>query len=218
MWSYTARKPKDLTVLPDGCRDFILRTSPGKRPIFLVTSLMSSAETVFAAPGDQFHGFRLLPGAEIDIRTLELMPRPESKEELTVIAREAAFLTPRTEEILSRLAVAHSPADAARELGVSLRTMQRHTVRATGRTPCFWSSLSRARRAARLILSGTPLGGVSHECLFSDQAHMTRELRRWFSMTPGAFAESRRDRCSPGWRVLDPGYDAPSTGEQSSTR
>ncbi|MES9995442.1 helix-turn-helix domain-containing protein [Desulfovibrio aminophilus] len=217
-WSHTAREAHSFLVMPDGCRDFILRCRPGTRPILYVSPLMATPEQVSVIPGERFIGVRLQPGARIDHSLQCALQRPESLEELADFAREAARIPPDVAEALSCLALAESPAAAARDLGVSLRTLQRHTLKATGQPPDFWRRLARARKAARGVLSGASLMETAHACLFADQAHMTRELRRWFSMTPGELAAERADRNHSAWSIHDLGYDAPATGEQISIK
>jgi AraC-like DNA-binding protein len=217
-WSYTADAGRCLLILPDGCRDFIVRRSPGGAPRLEISPVMSAPQRVAVAPGDAFLGVRLQPGARIRPGALDGAPVPDSPEELAALARGAAWLPPGNAEILAALAAAPCPARAARCLGVSLRTLQRHTLAATGHPPDFWRRLARARRAARAILRGVPLPEAACAGGYADQAHMTRDLGRWFAMTPGALAAARTRKDHPARHLCDPGYDAPWTGEQISTR
>jgi len=73
---------------------------------------------------------------------------------------------------------------AANELGVSLRSLQRLVRTGTGQTPVFWLSLARIRKAGRLLVKDKKLTDVAIETGFSDQAHMNREMKRWFGKTP----------------------------------
>lgn len=58
-------------------------------------------------------------------------------------------------------------------------------MRATGRAPSFWLRLARVRHTARAVLRGDALADAAAGSGFAD-AHMTREFRRWFGVTPGA--------------------------------
>ncbi len=218
IWSHTAREAHSFLVMPDGCRDFILRCRPGTRPSLYLSPLMATPEQVSVIPGERFMGVRLQPGARINQTTVRALRHPDSPDALADFARKAACIPTDVAEALSCLALAKSPASAARNLGVSLRTLQRHTLKATGQSPDFWRRLARARKAAQAILFGVSLMRTAHACLFADQAHMTRELRRWFSMTPGELAAGRTDRSHAAWSIRDIGYDAPATGEQISIR
>ncbi len=195
--------------MPDGCRDLIIKHNPGSPQHLFVSRLMSKPQKIFAQKGTTFIGVRLKPGATIAAHMLSGRPLPDSIQGLTELAYDTASVSGDVSDMMSCLALATSPATAASDLGVSLRTLQRHTIKITGRTPDFWRRLARARKAARCILSGTLLHEAAHTCHFSDQAHMTRELKCWFAMTPGEIAASREDSRHPAWSISYRGYDAP---------
>ncbi|WP_299375912.1 helix-turn-helix domain-containing protein, partial [uncultured Kiloniella sp.] len=99
----------------------------------------------------------------------------------------------RTEDALKCLAsgvvtVSH----AASDLGVSSRTLQRFIVNETGKSPVFWHRLARVRRAGRDIINAGSLAEFAFDYGFSDQAHMTREFRQWFDLSPRTFAKVSR--------------------------
>ena len=75
-------------------------------------------------------------------------------------------------------------ADTARDLGVSLRSLQRLFHGLDLPPPEYWRLLSRARRAAAELAGPMPLAAIAADCGFSDQAHLTRETLRWFGQTP----------------------------------
>lgn len=220
-WSFTAMETRSFLVMPDGCRDFIVRLGPGTRGEAFLSPLMRWPERVAARKGERFFGIRLRPGAGVDEAALQRfqgLPRETSCEALIDFARNAATLSAHVDEALSCLADVKSSALAARRLGVSLRTLQRHTLRATGQGPDFWRRLARARKAARAVLDGLPLSQTAHDCQYADQAHMTRDLARWFFMTPGDMAAGREDARHPARSLREVGYDPPATGEQSSIK
>lgn len=218
IWSNTINRAHVFSVMPDGCRDFIINGEQGKPKRFLLSPIMSTPDRVFANKGEMFIGIRLKPGAEISADILGKFPQPDSLESLTELAYAAASISRDASDMMQCLAMAASPATAASDLGVSLRTLQRHTMQKTGRSPDFWRRLARARKAVRCILSGVDLQEAALACHFSDQAHMTRELKSWFSLTPGAVAASQGDKQHPAWSICHCGYDTPLTGEQISTR
>lgn len=217
-WSFSADTTQALSIMPDGCRDLIIKQRPGRPQRFFVSPLMAASNEIFIDEGETFIGVRLKPGAAIDAHILGEGGRPDSMSSLVHMAREAASMSSGVSDMLQCLAVATSPTTAAHDLGVSLRTLQRHTIKTTGQTPDFWRRLARARRAARRILSGASLQETAYNCRFSDQAHMTRELKKWFAMTPGELTAGRNDRNHPAWDICLSGYDAPLTGEQISIR
>ncbi|WP_320175123.1 AraC family transcriptional regulator [Maridesulfovibrio sp.] len=217
-WSSIAESSKVFPVMPDGCRDLIIKQNPGCPTHLFISPLMSTPQKIFAQKGTAFIGIRLKPGASIAAHILNDHPLPDSIQGLTELAYDAASMSGDVSDMMRCLALATTPATAASDLGVSLRTLQRHTMKVTGQTPDFWRRLARARKAARYILSGVLLHEAAQACHYSDQAHMTRELKCWFAMTPGEIAASRHDRNHPSWGICHIGYDAPESGEQISIR
>ncbi len=217
-WAFEAGKTQSLSVMPDGCRDLIVNQPAGDDITFFISHLMPAPESVFVFRGEKYCGVRLRPGARIDLRVIRKRPIPRSLDELAALAQEAASISANVAEALSCLAVVHSAGCAARNLGVSLRTLQRRTLEATGQPPEFWRQLARARKAARMLLSGVPLRETAFDCGYADQAHMTRDLKRWFAMTPGEIATGRDAGSHAAWGICEIGYDAPYTGEHISIR
>lgn len=68
---------------------------------------------------------------------------------------------------------------------LSLRTVQRHFLLATGMTARAWRQIQRARHAAVLLCSGASIAEAVHLAAYYDQAHLTRSLRRLIGATPG---------------------------------
>ncbi len=135
-------------------------------------------------------GFRLRPGATID-RSRLLKHASELNNDLSLIAtriRETCFVTANLGEALAALASASTVNEAAAHSGVELRTFQRLIRLKTGFVPKFWIQLARVRRAARDVATAKSLADVAIESRFSDQAHMTRQFKRWFGVTPVQFA------------------------------
>ena len=67
----------------------------------------------------------------------------------------------------------------------SERNMRRLLVEYTGRPPRYWQQLARIRATARAIAgSDEPLAALAAEYHFADQAHMSRDIRRWLGCTP----------------------------------
>jgi AraC-like DNA-binding protein len=71
------------------------------------------------------------------------------------------------------------------EFGIGERQLRRRIRQQTGKPPNFWRQLYRARVAARNIVSGaSPLAIVANDSGYADQAHLSREMRRWFGLSP----------------------------------
>lgn len=90
--------------------------------------------------------------------------------------------------LVSKSLVASDPAVAAALRGehqaLTLRSVQRHFLLATGMTHGTYRQIERARLAANLLKQGMPILDTVHEAAFFDQAHLTRSLKRLIGQTP----------------------------------
>jgi helix-turn-helix protein len=71
-----------------------------------------------------------------------------------------------------------------REQALSLRSAQRHFMRATGLTHCTVRQIERARHATNLLKEGVSILDTVHEAGYFDQAHLTRSLKYRIGQTP----------------------------------
>lgn len=67
---------------------------------------------------------------------------------------------------------------------VSLRSLQRRFVKVTGLSANALKQIERARRAAQLLESGSPIADVSFTTGYADQSHLTRSLKALIGQTP----------------------------------
>ena len=72
----------------------------------------------------------------------------------------------------------------------SIRSAQRHFLRATGISHGTVRQIERARRAAMLLRDGVPILDVVHAAGYYDQAHLTRSLRHRIGLTPLAVSRT----------------------------
>ncbi len=194
-WQFCASNSGTSPVIPDGCRDLIYLASPGKRPCWFVTSLDRSVRKVSVRPGDFYWGYRLRPGIAVDTgRLLEAVKSLEPGHN-DVVSRIESFssMQPRLGEALACLASGVANIEtAARELGVSARTLQRLVRGHTGTVPAFWTRLARVRKSARAAVHTASLAETALDFGFADQAHMSREFRHWLNVSPlGVKSDSR---------------------------
>ncbi|MFG0253639.1 MAG: helix-turn-helix domain-containing protein [Rhodopirellula sp. JB053] len=203
-WEYTARDRSRAIVLPDGCRDLIVRWSRDEQPHWFLTSLDASSRTVESEVGVSMRGYRLRPGVEVDER--RLMGAAESRDphaEAMVDAIESCTkLNRNVAETLAALASSNSVEQATQSLSVGKRTLQRLVANCTGKTPLFWLQLARVRHAAQRLNDGNSLVSIANETGYSDQPHMTRQFKRWFGVTPRQFAADARLT----GLIAEPGY------------
>lgn len=67
---------------------------------------------------------------------------------------------------------------------ISLRSVQRRFLRATGLTHSAVRQIDRARHAVSLLQQGTSILDTVEQAGYSDQPHLTRSLRQFFGQTP----------------------------------
>lgn len=207
VWHHTVSEAAPVTVLPDGCRDVIVRQRVGQRPDWFVSHLQDAPMLASQPSGTQLTGYRLRAGVRLDLTGA----LPSDVDAVLDWLQDAGADAPNVVEDLEVLATASSVTEAAREIGVSARSLQRHVAAATGRTPVFWHRLGRMRRAGVGLSGAEDLAELAAQHGFADQAHFTRECRHWFGMSPHKL---RADH-SVLAQLAQPGL---ATGEQISTR
>lgn len=74
----------------------------------------------------------------------------------------------------------------------SLRSAQRHFLRATGLTYCRARQIERARYATNLLKQGASILDTVHEAGYFDQAHLTRSLKCLIGQTPAEIVRAQQ--------------------------
>jgi len=211
-WSGVFTHDRAVCVLPDGCQDLLIISRPGHRDQFRLTPFDLGPRWVDLPAGVELIGYRLRPGSRLGRQTFEaIMKRPEEAE--ARLLSDIAF-SADTDEVIRALSLEGATlSSASRDVGVSVRSLQRYLQTQSLPGPDHWRMLARARRAANHLAAALPIAEIAFMSGYSDQAHMTRDFRRWFGATPARVrddAELRDHLCQPGlgnWTV-----------EQSSTR
>ena len=192
LWRFTARERTTVQVAPDGCRDLIVVVPRVGAPVSFVSALADTTDAPAFAAGDRAVGVRLRPGAQIDEAALRALLREGERSDdgdLLSAVGAAVTLDTRVSEALACLQEAPALSTAHGSLGVSERSLERLLSQRTQRGPLFWRNLARARRCARALASGDPLAQLAAAHGYADQAHMARDLRRWFGATPTRLRE-----------------------------
>jgi AraC-like DNA-binding protein len=84
-------------------------------------------------------------------------------------------------------------ADLANHLGATVRTLHRRIRATTGITPKRLLTVQRFRRSVyEIAIRNAGLSLTAVNLGFSDQAHLTRDFRRYAGVTPGAFKRTWR--------------------------
>ena len=183
------------TVIPDGCRDLIIVRPTHHRPYCFVSPLYDQTQWVASQRGTQISGFRLTAGSVINEHSLLSSIDHEDMDKAELLARLEDFvkLDTAVAEALPCLAQANnSVTTVARSLGVSIRTLQRMMLKQTARSPSYWLQLARSRRAARALFGDMTDADVAVTYGYADQAHLCRDIKRWFNMTPAQLQNSHQ--------------------------
>lgn len=186
-WHAEYSRTSSTVIIPDGCRDLIVKTAENQKPYWLVSPLFDRSEFIQLEANTEFIGFRLSPGAQIKER--ELLHYIETKkfcaEDIKSFIGDFVSSENSIEEALECFACdTGSIKHSAIQLGVSVRTLQRLVLNKTNRSPSYWLQLARVRKAARSLTHSANLADIAEDYGFSDQSHMNREFQRWLSLTP----------------------------------
>lgn len=187
IWQSSSNSRSSTLIMPDGCRDLILKVTDQQQPQWFVSPLFNHAKSVSTEACSTLTGFRLKPGIRIDENDLLKAIGNNVYDTDEILHRIADFtdLDSGVDEALQCLARDSTTVkQTANRLGVSTRTLQRRVLQITERTPAYWLQLARARKAARSLSSHIPLAETACQHSYSDQAHMSREFKRWFHLTP----------------------------------
>ena len=211
-WRHSAPKAETHIVFPDGCRDLLVLRPPCAPVRVLVTELDFLPRRAALDSGVEIEGFRLRPGATISPMALEaIAASPECVE--TILGDECQRRDSLDDVIMALSEPGATVLSASKRLGISVRTLQRSFLGRALPPPDFWRLLARARRAVGMLRSEMSLAEIADACGFSDQAHMTRDLTRWFGVTPAGLC-----RRQPTLALLCQPALGNWTGEQISTR
>ncbi len=172
-------------VLPDGCRDLIIKINQKERPLWFISPLFNEAQSIMVESNATMIGLRIKPGAEIQEQALLDFAQTRYADEIEDYLDDFVRMDRSVDDALKCLASnISSIKQASTLLGVSARTLQRFILKKTKQSPSYWYQLARVRKAAKHISYSSCLATLAQEYGFSDQSHMTREFQRWFKCTP----------------------------------
>ncbi|WP_155976253.1 AraC family transcriptional regulator [Novispirillum itersonii] len=188
-WSHTVGQDHTVMVLPDGCRDILIRLTPQGQASVTLTDWDFGPRPVRLEAGTRVTGHRLRPGVSVPPSLLAVLTadlhRTGTCAVEQALADQARFL-PDLDGLLPGGDRLRARTDRSK------RTVQRRFLALGLPPPGIWRQLGRARHTARLL--GTephiPLADLAGLCGYSDQAHMTRDLTRWFGSSPAALRQN----------------------------
>ena len=201
VWSAHSHSDGSLLILPDGCRDLIIKThqanNQAEPALWFVSPLFEHTQAVQTQANTHSLGFRLKPGMQIEQEKLvKYMPLfkldneainhdKKAISQLEDILNEVSSIKPCVEEALTSLASdLTNITQVAKQLGMSTRSLQRMLIKETDKSPSYWFQLARARKAAKHLGQTNSMVDTADLYGYSDQSHMCREFQRWFKLSP----------------------------------
>ena len=201
VWSAHSHFDGSLLILPDGCRDLIIKThqanNQAEPALWFVSPLFEHTQAVQTQANTHSLGFRLKPGMQIEQEKLvKYMPLfkldneainhdKKAISQLEDILNEVTSIKPCVEEALTSLASnLTNITQVAKQLGMSTRSLQRMLIKETDKSPSYWFQLARARKAAKHLGQTNAMADTADLYGYSDQSHMCREFQRWFKLSP----------------------------------
>jgi len=204
--TWSVQLPKgSVAVWPDGCRDLVAIIDKEQPPKVICSGLDLSVRHVVCKNETRFMGVRFTPGVtfpwdRVDTgkmrRDVSLSQHLQSccrhwdywadqKEVINELIRQIESLACSAPDWVVNYLQELWTEKARRGGSLSERSIRRKLVQATGAPPRFWQSLARARKVGlEISRSDNALASIAANYGFSDQAHMNREIRRWFGCTP----------------------------------
>jgi len=213
-WCLAPAEASSSLIPADGCFDLIVEEDAhGRRSAFVYTPV-TSAHWVASAAGTRVLGIRVRPGfgaALVDCeRELQRLVARDERDEPTALDHLEALVVSATSAVVPPglirefVAMAQAAAGSHRlttaSTGGAERELQRACRRWLGLTPKSFLRIERAWAARGAIREGQPLAAVAADLGYADQAHLTREIRQLFGVTPrelrpvGILQDSRKRR------------------------
>jgi AraC-like DNA-binding protein len=190
-------------VVPDGCGDLLLVGADAAQ----VVGMADEVALPSLSAGTRIHGVRIRPEAvaatfgveasELRNQTVDLADVLGSRRSRALVIDDAMDAWIRSIEPDARAAVAvrlleRNPVDAAATmLGLSGRQLRRVFEVNVGLGPKSFQRVRRFQRFLQRAEVGAPLASAAFEAGYSDQAHMSRDVRGLSGLTPARLIAER---------------------------
>ncbi|WP_327138950.1 helix-turn-helix transcriptional regulator [Nocardia sp. NBC_01327] len=202
VWTRDITAGSSAPVLPDGCMDLLwingrvmvagpdtraYHPSPGAGPqVSGIRFFPGTAPALLAIPAHELRDARVDLAAvwspavhrhAVDLLTAACTPTAG----LEAIARWRAIdldpVAPAMTRIVTELRAGTRVADLADTLGLGTRRLHRMSLDAFGYGPKTLARILRMQQALALARSGTPLAATAAQTGYSDQSHLSREIK-----------------------------------------
>ncbi|MBN8639912.1 MAG: AraC family transcriptional regulator [Anaerolineae bacterium] len=185
-------------AIADGSWDFIVIRLGDEISMF-VAGASTQAAPIHYEPGIEYVGIRMKIGAFMPLwpasdvlNNMVQLPQAtrnsfwlqDSMLEIPTFENVEAFMG----KLVRNRLVTHDPiieASLEGDPNLSLRSVQRHFLNATGVTQAMLRQIERARYAQTLLLEGKPILETVFAAGFTDQPHMTKAMKQFIGLTPG---------------------------------
>ena len=170
-----------------------IRFKPGSGRAFFTKSLRSMMGGLLEGQSalSRVPGLRDLQGEYRNVKCLlDFLNLSLAKQSIGVISSDVA-------ETLTYIGENSGEArlgNVAKELGTPVRTLNRRFTHSVGLSPKQYAQIVRLRQAVDMLSKDEAVfADVAVDCGFADQAHMTREVKRFMGHTPRQLAGLARD-------------------------
>lgn len=198
IWQTQSESAGQYMVAADGSWDILVIKQGGDTQISAVGAA-SQAAPLFYEPGIQFLGIRFKIGTYIPqmpgnhmLDSMSMFPRATQNSfwfhdamlRLPDFDNVETFISHLTRNGLLKNDDLVEAALQGDMPYASLRSVQRHFLKTTGLSLSYIQYIERARQAADLLQQGVSILDTVHTLGYTDQAHLTKALKRLIGQTP----------------------------------
>jgi len=201
-WEQRVAEARVQRVVPDGCADLLLRETSAE-----VVGVADEAALVSLPAGTRIRGVRIRPEAvapSFGVTASELRNRTVDATDVVGARRSRALVAePALDDWIQsiepdaraaravRLLEVGTVDEAAAALGLSARQLHRIFEVNVGVGPKAFQRVRRFQRFLQRAEAGVPLASAAADAGYSDQAHMSRDVRGLSGLTPARLIAER---------------------------
>lgn len=204
LWEQRVSRTRTQRVLPDGHADLLFFASGAVE----VVGVADAVALPVLPAGTAVRGLRLRPeavGAALRLPGTALCNLTVAAEDVLgarsarrladpqFLDRWVRGIAPDARVAAALPLLGDRPVEEVGDLvGVSSRQLRRSFLDTIGLAPKSYQQVMRLQRFVAAADAGTPLAAAAADAGYADQAHLTREVRRFSGLTPGGLVRERR--------------------------